>query len=354
MTVRIGMNGFGRVGRAFLRTAHERGLDLEIAAINSLADGVTLGRLLRRDSVFGLFAPEVKATSDELLVDGVPIRLFAEKDPVSLPWGDLGIDLVVEMTGKFTAREKAALHLAAGAPRVIVAAPSKGSDATFVIGVNEDTFDARRHVVVSNGLCTTNCLVPMIKVLDDAFGVEHGLLSTIHAYTADQVLVDGPHKDARRGRAAALNIIPTSSGAARATGLVLESMEGRLDGLALRVPVPDGSLTDFVALLRRDITVAEVNEAFRAAATTGRLAPVLDYVDEPLVSSDVIGSAASCLFDSQLTKASGPLVKVFGWYDNEWGYSNRLAELALLVGTAAARAGSPCTTNTLHRTRREV
>ena len=333
MTVRIGMNGFGRAGRAVLRTAHDRGLDVEIVAINDLADGPTLGRLLRRDSVFGRFGAPVEADAETLVVDGRATRLLTEREPSRLPWGDLGVDVVLEMTGRFTARDAAAAHLASGAPHVIVSAPSKDADATFVIGVNEETFDPDRHLVVSNGSCTTNCLVPMIKVLDDAFGLENGLMTTIHAYTGDQALVDSPHKDARRGRGAASNIVPTSSGAARATGLVLEDMVGRLDGLAVRVPVPDGSLTDLVALLSDTVSVDDVNAAFRAASSEGRLASVLEYVDEPLVSTDVISSPASCLFDSQLTMATGRLVKVFGWYDNEWGYSNRLAELAVIVGS---------------------
>jgi glyceraldehyde 3-phosphate dehydrogenase len=256
------------------------------------------------------------------------------RDPKELPWGDLGVDVVVESTGIFTSREKAAWHLEGGAPFVVVSAPCSGADGTFVVGVNETTFDGAAQKVVSNASSTTNCFVPMVKVLDDAFGVENGLMTTIHAYTGDQSLVDGPHSDLRRARAAAINLIPSSTGAARATGLVLESMQGKLDGQSIRVPVPDGSLTDFTGNLGREATVDEVNEAFAAAAESGPLAKVLEYSTAPLVSSDIVGSPASCTFDSQLTQVVGNLVKVFGWYDNEWGYSNRLVDLALIVGAA--------------------
>jgi len=256
------------------------------------------------------------------------------RDPKELPWGDLGVDVVVESTGIFTSRDKAAAHLEGGAPFVIVSAPSSGADATFVVGVNEDTFDAAAHKVVSNASCTTNCFVPMVQILDDAFGVERGLMTTTHAYTGDQMLVDGPHSDLRRARSAAINIIPTSTGAARATGLVLQSMQGKLDGQSLRVPVPTGSLTDFTGVVRGEPSVDEVNEAFKAASGSGRLAAVVDYSEAPLVSSDIVGSPASCTFDSQLTQVIGNLVKVFGWYDNEWGYSNRLVDIARIVGAA--------------------
>jgi glyceraldehyde 3-phosphate dehydrogenase len=262
------------------------------------------------------------------------IQVLAERDPKSLPWADLGVDVVIESTGFFTSRDAAAAHLEAGAPFVIVSAPASGADATFVMGVNDDTFDAAAHKVVSNASCTTNCFVPMIKVLDDAFGVESGLMTTIHAYTGDQMLVDGPHKDLRRARAAAINMVPTGTGAARATGLVLQSMQGKLDGQSIRVPLPCGSLTDFTGVLGREASVAEVNEAFAAAADSGPLAGVLDYSEAPLVSSDIVGSPASCTYDAPLTQAIGSLVKVFGWYDNEWGYSNRLVDLAKVVGAA--------------------
>ncbi|HVN51125.1 MAG TPA: type I glyceraldehyde-3-phosphate dehydrogenase, partial [Acidimicrobiales bacterium] len=290
--------------------------------------------LLKYDSVMGRFDAEVTATDKGIEVDGKLVQITAERDPKELPWGDLGVDVVVESTGFFTDRDKAAAHLDAGAPRVIISAPASGADATFVVGVNDDTFDPEVHRVVSNASCTTNCFVPMIKVLDDAFGVEKGLMTTVHSYTGDQNLVDGPHKDARRARAAAINIVPATTGAARATGLVLESLNGKLDGTSLRVPTPDGSITDFVGILGRDVTVDEVNAAFRAAAESGPLAPVLDYSDAPLVSSDIVGSAASCTFDSKLTMAMGSMVKVLGWYDNEWGYSNRLVDLVKIVGAA--------------------
>jgi glyceraldehyde 3-phosphate dehydrogenase len=273
-------------------------------------------------------------SEDGIDVDGQTLQVLAERDPKALPWDSLGVDVVVESTGVFTSRDAAAAHLEAGAPFVVVSAPSSGADATFVIGVNADTFDPAQHKVVSNASCTTNCFVPMVKVLDDAFGIENGLMTTIHAYTGDQMLVDGPHKDLRRARAAAINMVPSSTGAARATGLVLEAMQGRLDGQAVRVPVADGSLTDFTVRLSREVTADEVNEAFEKAAASGSLASVLEYSSEPLVSSDVVGSPASCIFDSQLTQAMGDLVKVFGWYDNEWGYSHRLVDLVQIVGAA--------------------
>ncbi len=337
MTIRVGLNGFGRTGRALFRAALERGLPLEFVAINDLGAPETLARLLARDSVHGPFRQAIKANGQGLYVGDSVIPLLQQPSPAELPWGELGVDVVIEASGKFIAREKAAAHLAAGAPRVLVSAPSKGADATFVIGVNEGTFDPDRHHVVSNASCTTNCLVPMIKVLDDTFGVEQGFISTVHAYTGDQQLVDGPHKDARRARAAGINIVPTSTGAARATGLVMASMQGRLDGVALRVPVPDGSLTDLVAIVGRDATAEEVNEAFRLASAESRLTGVLEFSEEPLVSSDIIGSPASCIVDGGLTMAAGRLVKVLGWYDNEWGYANRLAEMAELVGRANQR-----------------
>jgi glyceraldehyde 3-phosphate dehydrogenase len=334
MTIRVGINGFGRIGRNFFRAAKRSGADIDFVAVNDLGSVETMAHLLRNDSVFGRLEDDVEVTGEGIKVGGDTIKVLAERDPKELPWGDLGVDVVIESTGIFTSREKAAAHIDAGAPYVIVSAPSSGADATFVVGVNEDTFDPANHKVVSNASCTTNCFVPMVKVLDDAFGVERGLMTTVHAYTGDQSLVDGPHKDLRRARAAAINIVPTSTGAARATGLVLDAMQGRLDGQAVRVPVPDGSLTDFTAVLGREVTAEEVNEAFKAAAESGPLARVLDYSEDPLVSTDIVGSSASCTFDSQLTQAMGNLVKVFGWYDNEWGYSNRLVDLALIVGAA--------------------
>jgi glyceraldehyde 3-phosphate dehydrogenase (phosphorylating) len=334
MTIRVGINGFGRIGRNLFRAAKRSGADIDFVAVNDLGSVETMAHLLKYDSVLGRLDHEIKVVEGGIEIDGDNLKVLAERDPKALPWDVLGVDVVVESTGIFTARDKAAMHLEAGAPFVIVSAPAKGADATFVLGVNDDTFDPAQHKVVSNASCTTNCFVPMVKVLDDAFGVERGLMTTVHAYTGDQMLVDGPHNDLRRARAAAINIVPTSTGAARATGLVLEAMQGRLDGQSLRVPVPDGSLTDFTGVVARDVTVDEVNEAFAAAAESGPLAPVLDYSAEPLVSSDIVGSPASCTFDSQLTQVIGNLVKVFGWYDNEWGYSQRLVDLVQIVGAA--------------------
>jgi glyceraldehyde 3-phosphate dehydrogenase len=337
MTIRVGINGFGRIGRNFFRAARQQGADFEFVAVNDLGSVDTMAHLLKRDSVLGPFPEDVAVADGAIVVGGKELRVLAERNPKELPWGDLGVDVVIESTGFFTDRDKAAAHLDAGAPLVVVSAPAKGADATFVVGVNDDTFDPEAHQVVSNASCTTNCFVPMVKVLDDAFGVERGLMTTVHAYTGDQMLVDGPHKDLRRARAAAINITPTSTGAARATGLVMQSMQGRLDGTALRVPVPDGSVTDLVAVVGREVSADEVNDAFRAAAESGPLAPVLDYSEEPLVSTDIVGSPASCTFDSQLTMAMGNLVKILGWYDNEWGYSNRLVDLTRIVGTANQR-----------------
>ena len=334
MTVRVGINGFGRIGRNFFRAAKGRGADVDFVAVNDLGSLDVMAHLLKRDSVAGTYPGAIKEVGDGIDVDGDVLKVISYRNPAEIPWGELGVDVVIESTGIFTDRDKAALHLEGGAPRVIVSAPSAGADATFVVGVNDDTFDPANHTVVSNASCTTNCFVPLIKVLDDAFGVEKGLMNTIHAYTGDQMLVDGPHKDLRRARAAAINIVPTSTGAARATGLVLQSMQGRLDGTSLRVPVPTCSITDFVGVLGRDVTVEEVNGAFRAAAGEGRLKGILEYSDEPLVSSDVVGSSSSSIFDSGLTMALGNLVKVLSWYDNETGYSNRLVDLALIVGSA--------------------
>jgi glyceraldehyde 3-phosphate dehydrogenase len=334
MTIRVGINGFGRIGRNFFRAARAAGADVEVVAVNDLTSSEINAHLLKYDSTHGSLADEVKVTGDGITVGSTSIKVFAERDPKALPWGDVGVDVVIESTGIFTDRASAAAHLEAGAPRVIISAPATDVDATFVVGVNDDTFDAAAHLVVSNASCTTNCFVPMIKVLDDAFGVERGLMTTVHAYTNDQNLLDLVHKDLRRARAAAVNIVPASTGAARATSLVLESMKGRLDGQALRVPVPDGSITDFTGLLARDVTVDEVNEAFRSAAGSGPLAKVLVYNEDPIVSSDIVGSPASCTFDSPLTQVLGNLVKVMGWYDNEWGYSNRLVDLSIIVGRA--------------------
>jgi glyceraldehyde 3-phosphate dehydrogenase len=334
MAIRVGINGFGRIGRNFLRAARDAGADLDFVAANDLGSLEEMAHLLKYDSVMGTWDADVEVVGDGIKVNGDTVKILAERDPTALPWGDLGVDVVVESTGIFTARDKAALHLEAGAPFVIVSAPSSGADATFVMGVNEDTFDPSKHKVMSNASCTTNCFVPMVKVLDDAFGVERGLMTTVHAYTGDQNLVDGPHKDLRRARSAAINIVPSSTGAARATGLVLQSMQGKLDGTALRVPVPDGSITDFVGVLGQEVSADDVNEAFKAAAESGPLSNVLVYSELPLVSSDIVGSPASCTFDSKLTMTSGNLVKVLGWYDNEYGYSNRLVDLVKIVGAA--------------------
>jgi glyceraldehyde 3-phosphate dehydrogenase len=336
MALRVGINGFGRIGRNFFRAAKEQGADFDFVAANDLGSIETMAHLLKYDSVLGRLPYDIRATDDGIQVDGDSLRILAERDPKALPWDELGVDVVVESTGFFTDRDAAAAHLEAGAKLVIVSAPATNADATFVVGVNDDTFDPEQHKVVSNASCTTNCFVPMVKVLDDAFGVERGLMTTVHAYTGDQMLVDGPHSDLRRARAAGINIVPSSTGAARATGLVLQAMKGRLDGTSLRVPVPDGSITDFVGVLTRDVTVDEVNDAFRTAADSGPLAGVLDYSEEPLVSSDIVGSPASCTFDSKLTMTTGNLVKALGWYDNEWGYSHRLVDLVRITGAKLA------------------
>jgi glyceraldehyde 3-phosphate dehydrogenase len=340
MKVRVGINGFGRIGRNFLRAAHARNADLQVVALNDLADAATNAHLLRYDTTYGRFDGEVALAGGELSVAGERIKVLSERDPKALPWTELGVTVVLESTGIFTTREAAASHVEAGAERVIISAPATGVDATFVMGVNDQTFDPARHVVVSNASCTTNCFVPMVKVLDDAFGIRGGLMTTVHAYTNDQNLLDLVHRDLRRARAAAQNIIPASTGAARATGQVLEAMQGRLDGTALRVPVCDGSITDFTAILERSVSVDEVNAAFRSASEQGPLSAVLVYTEDPIVSADIVGSDASCTFDAGLTMVmpvgeSETLVKVQGWYDNEWGYSNRLVDLAVLVGRSA-------------------
>ena len=335
MGIRIGINGFGRTGRALMRAAARPELEFDVVAVNDLAPPAALARLLARDSVFGRYGVTVTVDGDTMWVGDRRVKMLAEPEVKALPWGDLGVDVVVESTGHFTARDKAAVHLEAGAPRVVVSAPSKGADATFVMGVNDDKFDPATHVVVSNASCTTNCLVPMVKLLDDAFGVEQGFMTTIHAYTGDQQLVDSVHKDPRRARAAAVNIVPTSTGAARATGEVLPHLAGKLDGIALRVPVPDGSMTDFVATLREapsaeDVRHVPSNKAqLRVLWSAGSSTPRRR-------SCRATSSAipASCIFDSELTMARGNVVKVLGWYDNEWGYANRLAELAAKVGAA--------------------
>ena len=331
MPIKIGINGFGRIGRNFYRAVAKQGADMEIVAVNDLGDTATMAHLLKYDSVLGNLENEINATDDGIMIDGQLLQVLSERNPQDLPWGDLGVDVVIESTGIFTDREKAAMHLEAGAPLVIVSAPANGADATFVVGVNDSDFDKAEHTVISNASCTTNCFVPMVQVLDDAFGVEKGLMTTVHAYTGDQSLVDGPHSDLRRARASAINIIPTSTGAARATGLVLQAMNGKLDGISLRVPIPDGSITDFTALLSSAPSVDEINAAFKEASSSGPLENVLDYSDRPLVSSDIVGNPASCVFDSGLTMTMDNLVKISGWYDNEWGYSNRLVDLVSIT-----------------------
>jgi glyceraldehyde 3-phosphate dehydrogenase len=333
MTVRVGINGFGRIGRNFYRAAVAAGADLEVVGVNDLTDNATLAHLLKYDSILGRFPGDVSATEDEIAVDGKSFKAFAERDPAQLPWGDIGADIVIESTGIFTDAEKAKVHVAGGAKKVIISAPAKNEDFTVVMGVNDGDYDPAKHTIISNASCTTNCLGPLAKVLHDAIGIERGLMTTIHAYTADQNLQDGPHKDLRRARAAAINIVPTSTGAAKAIGLVLPELKGKLDGFALRVPVPTGSATDLTVTTSRETTVEEVKEAYRAAAD-GALKGYLTYSEAPLVSSDIVTDPASCIFDSGLTKVIGNQVKVVGWYDNEWGYSNRLVDLTMLVGSS--------------------
>ena len=333
MGVKVGINGFGRIGRNFFRAARQQGLDWDLVAVNDITDAKTLAHLLKYDSVLGTFPGEVSVTGNSIVVDGDELRVLAEKDPANLPWKELGARIVIESTGLFTNREDADKHIAAGAEKVIISAPAKGEDITIVLGVNDDRYDPKGHNVVSNASCTTNCVVPMAKVLDDAFGIEQGFMTTIHAYTNDQRILDLPHSDLRRARAAAINIIPTSTGAAKATGLVLPHLKGRLDGIAMRVPVPDGSVTDLVATLKREVTVEEVNAAYRAAAERGPLAGKLVYTEDPIVSSDIVGSSASCTFDALSTMAMGNVAKVIGWYDNEWGYSHRLVDLTALIAS---------------------
>ncbi len=334
MAIRVGINGFGRIGRNFFRAAKAAGADIDFVAVNDLGSVDTMAHLLKYDSVLGILPNEIKPADGGISVDGDVLQVLSERNPADLPWGDLGVDVVIESTGVFNSRDKAKGHLDGGAPFVIVSAPCSEADNTFVVGVNEDAFDPASDKVVSNASCTTNCFVPMVKVLDDVFGVQQGLMTTVHAYTGDQALVDGPHKDLRRARAAAINIVPTSTGAARATGLVLQSMQGKLDGTALRVPVPTGSLTDFTAVVDGEPSVDEVNQAFAAAAGAGRLSGVLDYTEDPIVSSDIVTSPASCTLDGGMTMTQGSLVKIAGWYDNEWGYSNRLVDLSQIVGAA--------------------
>jgi glyceraldehyde 3-phosphate dehydrogenase len=335
MTIRIGITGFGRVGRAVYRLSRQRST-VEVVAVNDVVPAAQLAPLLEFDSVAGPLGVAVEATDNGLAVGGDVLRLVSYPEPAVIPWREFGVDIVIESTRLFTAAKDAAGHLEGGAPLVVVAAPSDGADATFVVGVNDDTFDPTAHRVVSNASCTTNCLAPMVKVLDDAFGIDQALMTTVHAYTSEQHLVDLAQRDPRRGRAAAVNVVPTTTGAARAIGLVLDTVAGRLDGAALRVPVPDGSITDLTALLDTEAGADEINGAFRAAAD-GPLAGILAWSDRPLVSSDIVGRTESCIFDAPLTIARGRMTKVFGWYDNEWGFTNRLVDLAERLAAAASR-----------------
>jgi len=337
MTVRVGINGFGRIGRNFFRAAKERNADIDFVAVNDLGSIDTMAHLLKYDSVLGILPYDVKASAKGITVDGDELTVLQERDPKNLPWSDLGVDVVIESTGFFTKRDTAAYHLEAGAPLVIVSAPCDAADATFVYGVNHKEFDFANQKVVSNASCTTNCFVPVVKVLDDNFGVEQGLMQTVHAYTGDQMLVDGPHKDLRRARGAAINIVPTSTGAARATSLVLSSMKGKLDGTSLRVPVPTGSIVDFTANLKTEATAKQINAAFKKAAASGPLKGVLRYTEDPIVSSDIQKDPHSAIFDAGLTASMGKLVKVLAWYDNEWGYSNRLIDTTLYCGSKVSR-----------------
>jgi glyceraldehyde 3-phosphate dehydrogenase (phosphorylating) len=334
VTIRVGINGFGRIGRNFYRAVLASGADIELVGVNDLTDNATLAHLLKYDTILGRLGHDVKASADEISVGGHTFKAYAERDPGKLPWGEIGADVVIESTGLFTDAEKAKVHVDNGAKKVIISAPAKNEDFTVVLGVNDDKYDPAKHTIISNASCTTNCLAPMAKVINDTFGIERGLMTTIHAYTQDQNLQDGPHKDLRRARAAALNIVPTSTGAAKAIGLVLPELKGKLDGYALRVPVPTGSATDLTVTVGRETTVEEVNAAMKAAASEGALAPYLKYTEDEIVSSDIVTDPSSCIFDSGLTQVIGNQVKVVGWYDNEWGYSNRLLDLVKLVGSS--------------------
>ncbi|MDO5737239.1 MAG: type I glyceraldehyde-3-phosphate dehydrogenase [Propionibacteriaceae bacterium] len=333
MTVKVGINGFGRIGRNYFRALVASGADVEVVAVNDLTDNHTLAHLLKYDSILGRFPGEVTYDDDAIIVDGKQIKAFAEKDPANLPWGDLGVDVVIESTGFFTDATKAKAHITAGAKKVIISAPAKNEDITIVMGVNDDKYDAAAHHIISNASCTTNCLAPMAKALNDGLGIEKGLMTTIHAYTQDQNLQDAPHSDLRRARAAALNMVPTTTGAAKAVSLVLPELKGKLDGYAMRVPVPTGSATDLTFEASRETTVEEVNAIVKKAAE-GAMKGVLVYNEDPIVSKDIETDPASCVFDAPMTKVIGNQVKVLGWYDNEWGYSNRCVDLTVLVGAS--------------------
>ncbi|RWZ61357.1 type I glyceraldehyde-3-phosphate dehydrogenase [Labedella populi] len=330
MSVKIGINGFGRIGRNYLRAALAKGSELEIVAVNDLTDNKTLAHLLKYDSITGRLNAEVDYDGEQITVDGKSIKVFEERDPANLPWGELGVDIVIESTGRFTNAEDARKHIQAGAKKVLISAPAKGEDATFVMGVNEDSYDPANHHIISNASCTTNCLAPLAKVFNDKFGIERGLMTTVHAYTADQNLQDGPHSDLRRARAAAVNIVPTSTGAAKAIGLVLPELKGKLDGFALRVPIPTGSITDLTVETKTPVTVDEVKAAYKEAAE-GPLKGILKYTEDEIVSSDIVTDPHSAIFDSGLLRVLGNQVKLSAWYDNEWGYSNRLVDLTEYV-----------------------
>ena len=332
MAVKVGINGFGRIGRNFYRAILASGADIEVVGVNDLTDTKTLAHLLKYDSILGRLPVEVKAGDGEIIVDGKSLPVFAERDPAALPWAKVGADIVIESTGFFTDAASAGKHLAAGARKVIISAPAKGEDITIVMGVNDDAYDSAIHNIISNASCTTNCLAPMAKVIDDAFGIERGMMTTIHAYTNDQSILDFPHSDLRRARAAAINMIPTTTGAAKAVSLVLPHLAGKLDGYAMRVPVPTGSATDLTVELKTPATKEQVNAAVKAAAD-GPLRGILVYTEDPIVSSDIVTDPASCIFDALLTNVNGNMLKVVGWYDNEWGYSNRLVDLVGLVGS---------------------
>jgi glyceraldehyde 3-phosphate dehydrogenase len=330
--LKAGINGFGRIGRNVFRAAYAQNADIDWVGVNDITDTKTLAQLLKYDSILGRFPGTVEATDTGLLVDGKELRVFSERDPADLPWGDVGAEVVIESTGLFTDRESAAKHLDAGASKVIISAPAKGADVTLVLGVNFDAYDKAEHTVISNASCTTNCLAPVAKVLDEAFGIENGLMTTIHAYTSDQRLQDMPHSDLRRARAAAINLVPTSTGAAKAIGLVIPSLDGKLNGTSVRAPIPTGSLTDLVVNVRKETSVEDVNAAFEAAADKGDLEGILSYTEDPIVSSDIVASPYSAIFDAGLTMVTdGTLVKVLAWYDNEWGYSNRVVDLTQKV-----------------------
>jgi glyceraldehyde 3-phosphate dehydrogenase len=336
VTTRIGINGFGRIGRNYFRAALEQGADLEIVAVNDLTSPETLAHLLKYDSVTGRLKASVEASDGNLIVDGKTIKVLAERDPANLPWGELNVDIVIESTGFFTKAADAQKHIDAGAKKVLISAPASDEDITIVMGVNDNLYDPAAHNIISNASCTTNCLGPLAQVLHENFGIERGLMTTIHAYTADQNLQDGPHKDLRRARAAAINMVPTSTGAAKAIGLVLPELKGKLDGYAIRVPVPTGSATDLTVTLNREASAAEIKAAYKAAAAEGKLKGYLSYTEDPIVSSDIVTDSSSCIFDAGLTKVIGNQVKVVGWYDNEWGYSNRLVDLTELVADKLA------------------